>query len=886
MAQPKHGYMNNPRIRPLGEKLSLTKDQFKIYVKCSTTPEYFIENYIKIITIDEGLISIKLWKFQKEIIRTIHENNRVAVNAARQVGKALALDTPIPTPIGWTTMGELKVGDIILDECGKPTKVTFATETMTDHECYDVTFDNGETIRADAEHLWTVNYPRHKNVTLTTRELIELKKRKECAIGIQYDNHQIEYSEQQLPLDPYLFGLWLGDGHSAGARITCSKQDYIVYAKELSKYKISEFRKDLRCENGGEFGIYDIHGILREMKVRNNKHIPDQYMYSSIEQRISLIQGLMDSDGYCSMQNGTCEFYQKNKTFIEQVREIFSSLGVKTRISEKIVDNEMYYILRCSTVKFNLFRLPRKLERQKKLQGSYQLQNVYIENITRTESVPVRCIQVDSPSHLFLCGKTCIPTHNTTTIAVGYLLWYALFQHDKTVAILAQKEKTATEILSRIKNAYMHLPRWLQQGIAEWNKGSIELENGSKILSESTSSGAIRGFTISLLYLDEFGHVPNNIAHDFLTSVYPTISSGTTAKIIVSSTPRGMNHWFKMVSDARSKRNNFKVLEYDWKAVPTRDKKWEQNERSMLGDKFAQEHEIEFLGSAGTLISATALKNMVFTDPVLTSMENKLKIYENPKEMCPYVITADTSYGKEIDYSAFIVFDVSKAPYRIVATYKNNDISAQEYPGVIKTVANFFNRAYVMAESNDIGAMMLQILTQDMEYEHIFYTNDEKTNQMLSIVTSNQPGLRTTKKTKRIGCNALKTIVENGQLQICDFDTISELTTFIKKKNDTYAADEGSNDDLSMCCVLFAWLTTQPIFKDLVDVDLRKKMFDERNAIMEQELPPQPVRIVADSRPDQIRTPNQVWEIVGVTQDSDYDLYSGFPDPRSFPKAW
>jgi hypothetical protein len=386
------------------------------------------------------------------------------------------------------------------------------------------------------------------------------------------------------------------------------------------------------------------------------------------------------------------------------------------------------------------------------------------------------------------------------------------------------------------------------------------------------------------LYLDEFAFVPNNIAHDFLTSVYPTISSGKTSKIIVSSTPRGLNHFYKMVTDARNKISNFIVLEYDWTAVPHRDQKWANDQKQTLGDKFAQEHEIEFIGSAGTLISATALKNLAFVDPIKDLMEYKFKVYEDPQPGTPYVLVADSSHGKELDYSAFIVFDISKAPYKMVARYKHNNVSAWDYPGIIKTVAMHYNRAFVLAENNDIGAMVLKILMDDLEYEHLFYTQNENTDQGLTFMGGATVGIRTTKKTKRQGCASLKTMLESNQIIVQDFETISELTTYVIQKNQTYAADAGCNDDLVMCLVLFSWLCNQPIFKDLNDSDMRKKLFEQHEKDMEQDMPPPIVQMVAD--PDD-RLNNTtvidgcVWEIVKRDEDMVDDRYSGYPDPRT-----
>ena len=353
-----------------------------------------------------------------------------------------------------------------------------------------------------------------------------------------------------------------------------------------------------------------------------------------------------------------------------------------------------------------------------------------------------------------------------------------------------------------------------------------------------------------------------------------------------------MNHFYKMVMDAKRTEKEgivggFKLVENTWRDRPDRDAAWVADQKRVLGEeKFLQEMECEFLGSAGALISSVALKNMVFMDAIQELMEHKLKIYEKPKKDVPYVLVADTSHGKELDYSAFIVVDVSKSPYNIVATYKNNNISAQEYPNVIKAIAAHYNKAYVLGENNDIGAMMLQILTTDLEYENVFYTEDSQTNQNLTFKNSKTPGIKTSKKTKRQGCNALKTIVESGELAITDFEIISELTTFIAKKNGTYSADEGANDDLAMCCVLFAWLTTQQIFKDLTNSDIRKKLFAQAQAELEDELPPLPVWVVADARAGTVKEDGVIWEIVQSPNESDYDMYSGYPDPKDGFRGW
>lgn len=590
----KDNYLGNPNLKKVGVTQQMSEHEVNEFIKCKVDPIYFAEKYVKIITLDSGFVTINLYPFQKEAILDIHNNRFVIVKAGRQVGKALDIKTPILTPDGWTTMGDLKVGDRIYGTDGNPTEVTFATDIMHDHECYSVLFDNGERITADAEHLWNISY-KGEMKTLNTKELVgllELAKRNKQGISIPVSD-SVSFDKKELQIHPYLFGLWLGDGNKNDGRITCSKEDYYHYKNKLTSlgYEISELRLDKRTNNCGNFNVYGLMSILRKIGVLKNKHIPHEYMFSNIDDRLELIRGLMDSDGYSSSSNGVCDFYQKDENLLNDVRFILSSLGIKTRKSTKTVDNELYHILRCSTNKYALFSLERKLSNQNIIEGNYQIKNHYIVSIEKTNSVPVRCIQVSAENHLFLCGHTLIPTHNTTTV-VAYILWYILFNEDKFVAILANKAKTSREILNRIKLAYEALPLWLQQGISAWNKGDIALENNCRVLADSTASSAARGYSINFLYLDEFAFVPNNVAEEFFTSVYPTITSGTQSKVLISSTPNGMNHFYRMWKEAEEKVNGFVTIEANWRQVPNRTEEWAAEQKRVLGEqKYLQEME-------------------------------------------------------------------------------------------------------------------------------------------------------------------------------------------------------------------------------------------------------------------------------------------------------
>lgn len=441
----------------------------------------------------------------------------------------------------------------------------------------------------------------------------------------------------------------------------------------------------------------------------------------------------------------------------------------------------------------------------------------------------------------FVICKMPRQTGKTTTMA-AVICHFAMFNPEFNIAILANKASTAREILSRIQLAYENIPWFLQQGVVEWNKGNIELENGSKIMAASTSSAAIRGMSINLVYLDEFAFVPHTIQEEFFASVYPTISSGKTSRVLITSTPNGMNMFYKIWSDAEKGHNDYKTVSVNWWDVPGRDEAWkEQTIRNTSERQFAVEFECEFLGSTNTLIDPYKLRQLTFDNPM--RYNERLKIFEDPIPDHIYTITVDTSRGVGNDYSAFIVFDVSELPYRVVATYKDNTIAPMLYPNFIHRAARLFNDAHVMVEINDIGQQVADILHNEFEYTNIIRAQWK--GRAGQIVGSgfgggdNQLGVRTTSSLKRIGCSSLKTIIENDRLILRDFDILSELTTFVANKRGTnYEAEEGQTDDLAMCMVLFAWLTGQDYFKELTDIDIRKNLHEANAQALEDDMVP------------------------------------------------
>ena len=428
-----------------------------------------------------------------------------------------------------------------------------------------------------------------------------------------------------------------------------------------------------------------------------------------------------------------------------------------------------------------------------------------------------------------------------STTIIAFLLHYCIFNANVNVAILANKAAVARDLLGRLQLAYENLPKWLQQGVISWNKGSLELENGSRILAAATSSSAVRGGSYNIIFLDEFAYVPSNIAEQFFSSVYPTISSGKTSKVIIVSTPHGMNMFYKLWRDAEDRKNSYVPIEVHWTEVPGRDEKWKKETIANTSEQqFRTEFECEFLGSVNTLINPSKLRTMRYRQPSVSNAG--LDIYEPVKEDHRYCVTVDVARGDLNDNSAFVIFDVTHIPYKVVGKYKNNDIKPMMFPGIVEKVARNYNQAEILVEVNDIGGQVADTLHYELEYDNLIMVSQRgRAGQVAGSGFSGkgaQLGVRTTKAIKKLGCSNLKTLVESDKIIIEDFDIISEMSTFILKGTSKYEADDGSNDDLMMCCVLFAWLSNQTYFKELTDQDIRARLYEEQKNAIEQDMAP------------------------------------------------
>lgn len=432
-----------------------------------------------------------------------------------------------------------------------------------------------------------------------------------------------------------------------------------------------------------------------------------------------------------------------------------------------------------------------------------------------------------------------------STIVAAYFAWYVLFNDNKTAVILANKQAIAIEIFERVQFIIENVPKWLQQGVVEWNKKSLVLENGSRCIAAATSASAVRGMSVNLLLLDEFAHLKPNLADEFIASVFPTISSSESSKLIIISTPNGLNHYHKLWTEAVNGNNDFKTVEGKWQENPKRSPEWAEAQRKKLGDvKFRQEIECTFEGSSYTLIDGVKLATIAIEQPLYN--KDNFEVYEAPQRDRSYVMTVDVSRGRHRDYSAFSVFDVSEMPYKVVAIFKDNEISTLEYPHLIYNTARQYNDAFILVEINDLGEEVSNTIWYEYEYENIYFTSGNELSQ-----TRGYPGVRTTSKVKSLGCSVLKDLVEKDQLILNSHRIIEELGLFVIHRK-TYASEDTTvNDDLCTTLWLFAWLTKQDVFQQVVNIHLRSVLTEKKQQYIDSAMTP--FGFFDDNRPVEVK---------------------------------
>ena len=848
--------MGNENLPNANSSFDYTPEMVAEIEKCRNDIIHFASNYFYIIDPDSdvGKVKINLYEFQKRVLKGIFDNRMNVILSPRQASKALALDTPIPTPNGWTTMGELKDGDVVYGRDGKPCNVVMAHNIRYDRPCYEVEFDNGEVIVADEDHNWFIQSKRDRDLKVvscgsvkTTKELIENFKTKsgEPFYRIPSCINGVEKEEKDLVIPPYVLGMWLGDGSTDSSRITVGYQ-YIDELREIlsqyERYKYSEVyreNKNIYSINLGKIdGKWDkigyrasLNNDLRNLNLLGNKHIPKDYLESSREQRLELLKGLMDSDGSINTR-GHARFTNKNENLVNQFKELVESLGYKTtyKVRKTFLNGKqcadshsIEYYPREYVVKLNFKKNRIVLQNIQEPESNKRNQWHYIKDIRPIQSVPVRCITVDSSDNLFLCGKSFIPTHNTTMITI-MALHEACFKAYRNVVIVANKEATAIEIFRRVRLAYEELPNWLKPGVGEYGKTGCVFDNGSRISISTTTGSASRGASVSVLIIDEIGWIENHLLDEFWKSVYPTISRSRTSKIIAASTPNGVGNLFhKLYTEAEKGENGFVAHRIEWDEIPGRDEEWKLKQIKALGsyESFLQEFGNTFLDNSQQSIDEALfdkLKNEC-REPKHILKEGAYKIWEEYDPEKIYVIGGDVSEGLGLDASVLQILDVTNPKEIIqVAEYWTNTKGPSEFTNEVVDVCGHWGNPLLLIERNNQGTGVCDTLANTHMYQNLVSwgakeAHKNKQNGMISHINTKYKAV----ENQRYFVNEAQSVVFRN------LDTLKEFKMFVRYPNGSWKAKSGEHDDRVMA---FVW-ALMALYKDITELYFEIEEFDD-----------------------------------------------------------
>lgn len=812
----------NP-LNPVQQKF--TPEQAQEFRRCASDFEYFSRSYIKVQDTDLGPVLFEPRTYQSRMAKISIENRFSIFVAPRQ---ALSIEEMIPTPTGFTKMGDLKIGDYVLDADGHPTQVIDATDIMESNECYVVKFSTGESIIADAAHLWNVQYEDSRagrpQKILTTKELAreKLTGDKNFKWYSVKTTKALQLKEQHLPIEPYLLGVWLGDGCSNGGKFTTHPSDLEHYKRE---FKIAG-HDILSVRDGGNHNLMvTLTGLTKQLRLaglQNNKHIPVEYLRASYAQRLALLQGLMDTDGYCGLigsagnciypnAGGTCEISSSYPRLAGDIIELIASLGLKvsvkphrTRASKTSEYKDSQRITFTSySSEIPVFRMERKLSRMKLAPHhtrKYSTKKRGIVSIMPTESVPVRCISVANKEQLFLVGRTFIPTHNCgKSVTIGaILLWYAIFNKNYRIGIGSNKLKSAKVIMQNVKFAYEELPTWMKPFVKEYNVQSVLFDNGSSIEASATTGDGMRSKTFNILYLDEFAHLKNNkIAEDFWSSTFPVVASGKTTKVIITSTPNGTEGvyaqlWFGAIAGD----NGFAHSKIESHEVPGRDETYKQAMlKKMTLTKYLQEFEGAFLSSKGTLIHSMILESLSTKDPI--TVVGDTSYYLDPAKR-RLAVAADVGAGIGEDFHAVQIFDIDTLEQ--VGEYRNNSRNLSQFTKDFVKIMEYLDgklckQLHYSIENNSYGLGVWNLLDNSS-----FKILEKKYVMPVHQYGQKLPGICTTGKSKRLGCAKFKDLVEERAMKLNSKRLVSELKFFVKS-GESFKAETGMTDDLVMGCV-------------------------------------------------------------------------------------
>jgi hypothetical protein len=838
-------YLGNPNLPTVDTTYDYSDPKYaKELLKCKKDISYFAQNYFYITNLDDGKQTIKLYPAQKRVLKASQKHRFMVLLASRQSGKALALDTPIPTPNGWMTMGQLKDGDTVYGSSGRPVKIIKSWDIMYDRRCYRVTFDNGEQIVADKDHNWFTQSKseRRKGVAGSVKTTEEILKTLRCGVSDKEPAHRIFSlssgvcgTTMNLSIEPYILGLWLGDGASDSSVITIGRRDIgeiISILKQYDRYNltVNEYKKgvySVRLEYKDRIKTDpSLQKLLRENSLIGNKHIPIEYMLSDRAQRLELLQGLMDSDGDIDSK-GNGVFYNTNLSLALQVKELIESLGYKTTYRTYIPQLYGVDCAECASVSFvprelvcrlSFKSLRIKIKNNEEI-SKYRNQWHYIKNIEPVDSVPVRCITVDSPDGIFLCGRQYIPTHNTTVMTI-YSLWIACFEFDKRILIIANKEDTAIMILRRIRMAYEQLPNWLKPGVKQWGKTEVIFSNDSSIAISTTSSTAARGDSINVLILDETAHIPKHLLDELWASVIPVISSSRTTKIFSVSTPSGRdNKFYELYSQSENGTlSDWHHERIDWWDIPGRGKLWKNEMIQALGSEemFRQEFGCEFLDKSDTAVDEEMLRMLKSNceAPLYTFDDGAYEVWEDPKPDHLYVIGVDVGEGVEEAASVAQIIDLTDlTDIRQVGCYYTNSLDPYHFATKLYSIAHEWGRPYLLIERNNCGGQVIDNLHEVKGYEKIIDYTPEKQKYynrlgIYSHTNSKYKGVTN----MRYWMNGLRVVT------IRDIKLATEFQTFVRHPNGTWKKQSSKFRDDRVMGIMWGLFA--------LETDIAEKYFD------------------------------------------------------------
>lgn len=809
----------------------LTDEQQDEWLRCALDKYYWMENYVYIQT-DNGRELFKPRDYQKRIIET-SSVNRFTVNLlGRQSGKQLSLDTVVPTPTGYTTIGEIEVGDVIIGDDGLPTTVVYLSPIREYPDSYSVVFSTGEEILADADHLWEVEYRagagKRKSGVFSTKDMVDIG----VHVGSPKRSRTTEKRfsikcmspftgiESQLPIDPYILGYWLGDGTTSDGTITIGANEYDDL-NEFTEYCNRNNIEFTYKEYNNSSHIYSVRikGLrksLRENGILNNKHIPLEYLRCSFDQREKLIQGIMDSDGHIS-KNGRFEITLKSRKLIDDIHELLSSMGTSISIPKtkqvSLNGKELtYYRIGGSVYKtdYRMFRLGRKYDRMldspnKSREKSTKKRKIV--SITKSNPVPMRCLQVDNESHLFCVGRSFIPTHNTTTLGVD-ALHDVIFKKDYHVGITSYRGKNVLDYFQRIKFSYENLPFWMKPATTEYNKSNIAFTNNTSIRGQVTGESTFRGISLNRILVDELAFVKPSISEEFMGSLLPSISAAgenATTRLNIISTPDGTEGvfpsiWFSAIAET----NSFIPVEVRYEEIPGRTPEFEEMMINELGrDKFMQEFKNVFISSGGTLVNSRIMESLPTIDPI--RQEGDLSIFTDTFKGKTIAIACDIAEGVGEDNHCMQLLDVNT--FEQVGELANNMMNQTWYAKqIIKTITMLFQEGaadvYYTIEANGVGAGIATLLQNSNDE---FLARATAISEVDASGLSKRLGFQMSNTKKMKGCGKFKDLVETHRIKLNSKKLLTEMK-FFTKQGGTFKALSGAKDDRVMGMIIMMLL--------------------------------------------------------------------------------